>query len=69
MALDTTKAKLTNLPGSDVAVLLAQFNNLCDVVRAMGAALDADGGVTATTFAAAVDAGVTKITDVDGTEQ
>lgn len=68
MALAYVNVRETGLSGSDVATLVTQFNNLCDVVRAMGAALDVDGGVTATTFAAGVDAGVSKIKNNAGTE-
>ena len=68
MALSTVARKATQMPGSDVAELLTRFNDLCDLVRALAAKLDADGGVTDTDYAATVDAGVAKITNESGVE-
>jgi hypothetical protein len=68
MALSYTTTKLTSMAGSAEKQTITGFNDLCDAVRAICAALDSDSGVTATTFAATFDAAVTKIKDQDGTE-
>ena len=67
MALSTVARKGTQLAGSDVAELLSQFNDLCDLVRALAVKLDAET-LAASDYAATVDAGVAKITNESGVE-
>lgn len=68
MALTYTTTKLTSVAGSAEKQTITGFNDLCDLVRAIAAKLDADSGVGDTDYAATVDAAVTKIKDQDGTE-
>ncbi|UOF79619.1 hypothetical protein [Caudoviricetes sp.] len=68
MALSYTTAKLLSRDNSAEKQAITGFNDLCDAVRAICVALDADSGVTATTFTATFDAAVTKIKDESGTE-
>lgn len=70
MALGTTSAKTTGGTGSDVAALVAEYNNLANAVRAITAVLDADSGVTVTTLTTGiVDAQVSVILDQNGVER
>jgi len=69
MALSTAKVVITAMPGSDVAELAKQFNNLVDIVAAWGAGFDADSGIAATNHVSTLEAAVSKIASASGVEQ
>lgn len=68
MALDTTKVTITGMPGSDVAALATQFNNLLDELRVWAVRLDAET-LANSDYASRLDAAVLKIANASGTEQ
>lgn len=67
MALTFVSRKNVAVRESTVAELQKQFNDLCDLVRAIAVKLDAES-LAASDYAATVDAGVVKIKDENGVE-
>jgi hypothetical protein len=68
MALAITKSSGTAVvPDQRLGQLVTQFNALLTVLRAQAVTYDADAGITATDFTAALDGGVSKIGDASGT--
>jgi hypothetical protein len=61
MALSTKKHRITSARNSDRREVHVQFNALCDLLRAWAVTMDADSGITATTFTATLEAAVFKI--------
>lgn len=67
MPLGFVNRKNVAVAGSSVAELQKQFNDLCDLVRAIAVKLDAET-LAASDYAATVDAGVAKLKDENGKE-
>jgi hypothetical protein len=67
MAVPVTNNKVSTAQGSDLRQLTVQFNALVALLAAWAATMDADSGITATTFVSTLEAAVSKIGNSSGT--
>jgi hypothetical protein len=67
MAVAVTSNRVSTAQGSDLRQLEVQFNALVTLLAAWAATMDADGGITATTFVSTLEAAVSKVGDSNGT--